>query len=111
MKNNQPNSVPSDDSRPDENLKTISDIKQRLDFLELNEADVERLRGCKDALQKYSSHFVETFYRHLLAFEDTAQFLRDPVIVDRLKELQQAHLESMLDANWDEAYVERRTQV
>ena len=111
MKDNQTNPVPGNGARPVENLETMSDITQRLQFLELNDADVERLRGCKDTLQKYSSQFVETFYRHLLAFEDTAQFLRDPLIVDRLKELQQAHLASILDANWDEAYVARRTQV
>jgi len=32
-------------------------------------------------------------------------------LVDRLKQLQRAHLESMLEARWDEAYVERRRRV
>src|SRR4029078_10857073 len=37
--------------------------------------------------------------------------LRDPNLVKRLKLAQQLHLESMLEAEWDEAYIARRHHV
>src|ERR1051325_10387644 len=86
----------------------VPDLEQHLAFLELTEDDKQRLHTLRPLLFRWGSAFVEEFYRHLFAFEETAVFLRDPALVARLKQAQQAHLESMLDAQWDEAYVARR---
>jgi signal transduction histidine kinase len=58
-----------------------------------------------------AGEFVKAFYAHLLSFPETARFLDDPELVARLKLAQQSHLESMLEANWNEEYVERRRRV
>jgi len=89
----------------------MPDLGQHLAFLELAEADQRRLRTLRSLLSGAGPAFVEAFYRHLFAFEETSIFLRDPALVERLKKAQQAHLDSMLDAQWDEAYVARRRRV
>jgi signal transduction histidine kinase len=86
-------------------------LPQRLAFLEIDEADQKRLRELAPRLGAHGLAFVETFYRHLFRFEETARFLQDPALVVRLKEMQRLHLESMLAAEWNEAYVERRYRV
>jgi signal transduction histidine kinase len=86
-------------------------LPQRLAFLSIGPEDQERLRALAPQLKEQATAFVETFYRHLFAFEETARFLHDPALVARLKELQQGHLESMLAAVWDEGYAQRRFRV
>ena len=87
------------------------DLAHRLAFLEIDESDRTRLRELAPRLAARGPEFVEVFYRHLFAFEETARFLNDPALVARLKQAQQAHLESMLNAEWNEDYVERRRRV
>ena len=58
-----------------------------------------------------SDEFVEQFYRHLFAFPQTARFLKDPELVERLKQQQQAHLQSMLEDDVNEEYMARRRRV
>lgn len=89
----------------------ITELDRRLAFLDIDERDQQRLRELAPQLRACAPAFVETFYRHLFAFEETARFLQDPALVARLKESQKSHLESMLEAEWNEAYVDRRYRV
>lgn len=89
----------------------MTELDERLAFLEIDESDRARLRELAPLLNSRADAFVETFYRHLFAFEETARFLRDPALVARLKQAQREHLESMLAAEWDEEYVSRRYRV
>ena len=59
----------------------------------------------------YGEQFVEAFYAHLLAFDETGAFLQDPDLVARLKKSQREHFESMLAAEWTPEYVPQRFQV
>jgi signal transduction histidine kinase len=86
-------------------------LEERLAFLEIDETDRARLRELAPRLNARGTAFVERFYRHLFAFHETARFLEDPELVARLKQAQQAHLESMLAADWDDSYVDRRYRV
>jgi signal transduction histidine kinase len=87
------------------------ELADRLAFLGLDENDRGRLRALIPLLSSSADAFVETFYRHLFAFGETARFLDDPELVARLKQAQQQHLTSMLEADWNEAYVRRRYRV
>jgi hypothetical protein len=87
------------------------DLERRLAFLSLGVADAERLRSLRDTCGPYMTEFVESFHRHLFSFDETARFLQDPELVRRLKKSQEAHFESMLDAQWNEDYVVRRRHV
>lgn len=87
------------------------DLDRRLAFLQLGTDDAERLRSLREICEPYMAEFIESFYRHLFSFEETARFLRDPELVERLKKAQEAHFESMLDADWNGEYVRHRHRV
>ena len=87
------------------------DPQRRLAFLEMDESDAQRLRGMASDFHERAAEFVEVFYRHLFAFESTSRFLQSPETVTRLKQMQRIHLESMLEANWNDSYFEQRRQV
>lgn len=87
------------------------ELQQRLAFLDMTPRDADQLRALAPMFQKHLVEFADAFYGHLFAFEATAKFLRDPARVERLKVMQQAHFESLLEAQWDESYVEGRRQV
>lgn len=101
---------PARDSIPKMSDEAI-DFRRQLTFLEIDESDRQRLQAIAPILKQSSTAFVEAFYRHLFRFEETARFLQDPDLVQRLKQAQQAHLESMLEAEWNEDYVEHRRRV
>lgn len=87
------------------------EVKRRLAFLELTPEDAERLRALSPLFASHAREFVDHFYRHLFRFPETSRFLKDERLVTRLKELQLAHLHSMLSAAWDDDYVARRHRV
>ena len=86
-------------------------LEQRLAYLQMTDDDRAALRAIAPQLTASSDAFVEAFYRHLFSFPQTARFLQDPATVERLKQQQQAHLQSMLEDDVDEAYVARRRRV
>jgi signal transduction histidine kinase len=87
------------------------DFQRQLAYLEIDESDRKRLRAVAPILNASSAEFVEKFYKHLFLFEETARFLDDPALVAQLKQAQRSHLESMLEADWNEAYINRRRRV
>jgi signal transduction histidine kinase len=97
--------------KPPTAAENQNDLDRRLEFLQLGADDAERLRSMRAICGRYMTDFVQSFYRHLFSFDETARFLRDPELVERLKKSQQAHLETMLDAQWDEDYVVRRRRI
>jgi signal transduction histidine kinase len=101
---------PSDPNAAPRGSETMT-LDERLAFLAIDESDRARLRQMAPVLNSCADAFVETFYRHLFAFDETARFLQDPALVARLKQAQRAHLESMLAAGWDDDYVNRRYRV
>lgn len=99
----------STDSTPPTNVMAL--LESRLAYLGLTADDRHRLSMAADVFHAYVDRFVDDFYQHLFAFEQTARFLKDPALVARLKVSQQEHLKSMLSSPWDEAYCERRRRV
>lgn len=86
-------------------------LLDRLAYLNLTEADAQRLRGLLDPFERSAEAMVEAFYAHLFRFPNSARFLADPALVERLKQLQREHFQSLFTAHWDEAYAQRRRQV
>ncbi|RMG33825.1 MAG: hypothetical protein D6725_15205 [Planctomycetota bacterium] len=89
----------------------FGDLRQRLAYLQLSEADAQRLRELLPRFREVNDRFAEEFYRHLLDFPATRRFLEDAERVARLKELQKQHFVSMLQAQWDADYVAQRQRV
>jgi signal transduction histidine kinase len=98
-------------SIPPQTADEAVDFRRQLAYLEIDESDRQHLQAIAPLLTACSTEFVEMFYRHLFRFDETALFLQDPELVERLKQTQQSHLESMLQADWNEAYVDRRRRV
>ena len=88
-----------------------NDLARRLAFLELGDDDARRLRELGPQFSAGAEEFVEQFYRHLLAFDETARFLQTPELVQRLKHLQREHLESLFEGRWDAEFLYRRRRV
>ncbi|MCH9727059.1 MAG: hypothetical protein K0U86_19325 [Planctomycetes bacterium] len=82
-----------------------------LAFLKLTEVDSARLHELRPLFRSSANLFADTFYAHLLSFDETARFLQDPQVVQKLKELQILHWESLLNANWDKEFIERRKSI
>lgn len=89
----------------------VTDLQERLNYLQLTREDAERLRGLLAGFRAVNDRFVEEFYRHLMAFSGTERFLRDTELVEQLKEKQKQHFVSMLQAQWDADYVAQRRRV
>jgi signal transduction histidine kinase len=102
---NIPNTKPGDESGD------ARSPAERLAYLGLDAADQRRLRRLIPAFEAFTAELVETFYRHLFAFEESARFLHDPELVARLKRAQQDHFLSLLEAEWGPDYDERRRRV
>lgn len=92
-------------------MSEAEQLERRLAFLEMSAADGERLRKLSTDFEAYAAEFAEAFYRHLFRFEETARFLQDPERLERLKRVQQEHFRSLLQACWDQDYVEQRRRV
>lgn len=87
------------------------DRRRRKEFLGLTpqeERDVSRL---KDHFEAYGAEFADRFYAHLLSHPETAKFLEDPALVERLKETQREYFEQLLEGLYDESYFEGRLRV
>ncbi len=87
------------------------DFRQRLEFLGLTEDDSRRLREKGAAFDAVAEEFVEEFYAHLFTFEETARFLKDATVVERLKQAQKKHFRTMFAARWNEEYIQQRRQI
>jgi len=111
----EPSSANRKDSRqggaPLPQEKETVNLDRRLAYLGLEASDAKRLQSMIPAFEDSGDAFVEDFYKHLFAFDETKQFLTDPVIVARLRELQKDHFKSLLEADWNNEYVDHRTKV
>jgi signal transduction histidine kinase len=107
MTDKPPQSQPnygSDHSGPDK-------LAERLAYLKLDATDQDRLRELAPTFAGFSTELVEAFYRHLFSLPESARFLTDPKLVERLKQAQLEHFVSLLQADWNSDYVERRRRV
>jgi signal transduction histidine kinase len=98
-------------SSADDARKDTDKLFERLAYLDLSAADQERLRELAPKFKTFSAELVEAFYRHLFSFPESARFLSDPKLVERLKQLQLEHFVSLLQADWGPEYFERRRRV
>ncbi len=90
---------------------TERSLAEHLAFLELDESSRGQLHEILRLVQPHSAQIIERFYSHLFKFPQTSRFLNDPQVVSRLKLAQQKHLESMLEADWDDRYLADRLRV
>jgi signal transduction histidine kinase len=92
-------------------MAVSTDLELRLGYLDLGSADLERLAALQPMLEKHAAELVDSFYHHLLSFLPTRQLLGDPVVRERLVNLQRDYLISLADPIIDDAYIEQRRRI
>jgi len=100
-----------DDLQETADSQSGSDLPARLQFLQLSEEDADRLRSLRQQFEEQGPDFAKAFYEHLFGFPETASFLQDKALVARLKESQQEHFRSLLDAEWNDQFAAERKKV
>ena len=53
------------------------DLEHRINYLDLTQADLDRLANLRPVLEEQGSRLVDAFYRHLLSFPQTRELIRD----------------------------------
>ena len=96
---------------PPEEIPPSEVLAQRRAFLEISDADVERVRGLAGLFDSFLDGYVEQLFAHLAAHPVTASFLTDATLVPCLKEAQKRYFESLLGARLDADYVVYRQRI
>ncbi len=94
-------------------LPSEDDLARRKRFMCLGEREVELLRALHAQLAASTDDraFAEFFYGHLLQFEETARFLRDPQRIERLKDTQARYFRTLTAGDYGAPYVQERLRV
>jgi len=90
---------------------TEQELLRRKDFLEFREEDVANLATINDVARRYADSVIEDFYRHLLSFEETRTFFRDPEVLQRVKSAQQEYFLRLTQGKYDLAYAQNRLNI
>jgi rsbT co-antagonist protein RsbR len=90
---------------------TEQELLRRKEFLEFRDEDIANLAGINDVAQRYAGSVIEDFYKHLLSFEETSAFFRDPAVLQRVKKAQQDYFLRLTQGHYDLAYAQNRLNV
>jgi rsbT co-antagonist protein RsbR len=90
---------------------TEQELLRRKEFLEFRDDDVANLAGINDVAERYAGAVIEDFYNHLLSFEETRAFFRDPAVLQRVKKAQQDYFLRLTQGNYDLAYAQNRLNI
>jgi rsbT co-antagonist protein RsbR len=90
---------------------TDEEVAERKAFLEFGDDDVQRLIHINELAQDYADPVIDDFYRHLLSFDDTAIFFRDPRVLEYVKRMQKEYFLRLTAGDYDESYVEDRLSI
>ena len=90
---------------------TDQELLRRKDFLEFRDEDVDNLIRMNDVAQQYADSAIDNFYKHLLSFDETRSFFRDPDVLKRVKNAQQEYFLRLTRGNYDIAYAQNRLKI
>lgn len=90
---------------------TEQELLRRKSFLEFRDEDVATLVSINDLAQRYADSVIDEFYKHLLAFDETRSFFRDPEVLRRVKNAQQQYFLELTHGKYDLAYAQNRLRV
>src|SRR5436190_511370 len=61
--------------------------------------------------KEYADPVIDAFYEHLLSFDETAAFFREPAVLERVKRLQKEYFLRLTAGDYEEEYVENRLSI
>jgi rsbT co-antagonist protein RsbR len=88
-----------------------AEFARRKEFLEFRDEDAEALKELAEVARKYADPVIEEFYRHILSFEETAAFFRDPKVLERVKRLQKEYFLRLTEGDYGPDYVANRLRI
>jgi len=77
-------------------MSTESKIRERLEFLQLDDASVRHLQSAKELLDPKLDELIGDFYRHVISSSTTRHFFADEASVERARRAQTAHWRDLL---------------
>jgi len=92
-------------------MSVSAEFQALLDYLDLEQSDLQRLAALQSVLEKHAVELVDAFYHHLLAFPQTRQLLGSEAIRERLVRAQREYLISLADPTIDDAYFAQRRRI
>lgn len=89
----------------------LSELTERLDFLDWSTADGERLAALPEEVKAGAEQFIDALYQHLDRYPDTAAILDSPARVQRLKASQRGYYQRLFEGRIDQPYLEERLRI
>jgi rsbT co-antagonist protein RsbR len=90
---------------------TAQEIEQRKDFLEFGDADISALEAINRMAEQYADDVIESFYHHLLGFEEARGYFRDPRVLEYVKRRQREYFLGLTHGEYGMRYVEERLAI
>ncbi|WP_081055174.1 EAL domain-containing protein [Burkholderia vietnamiensis] len=87
------------------------DFEKRKAFVAFSDVDRTCLERLHASLDDLAPGFVDSFYEHLLSFEETRHLLLDDETVNRLKRSQRTYFSMLTAGQYDQDYLENRLRV
>jgi rsbT co-antagonist protein RsbR len=87
------------------------EVARRKEFLEFGEEEARSLQGLREIARKYADPVIEDFYRHILSFDETKSFFRDPEVLERVKRLQKEYFLRLTEGEYGRDYVANRLRI
>jgi rsbT co-antagonist protein RsbR len=103
--------VPDAESAPDALPITDEELDRRKAFLELRDEDIENLTGMAETASRYADSVIDSFYEHLLSFEEEAAFFKDPQVLEHVKSMQRKYFLRLTQGDYDIAYAQDRLKI
>lgn len=89
----------------------VYDIEKRKEFVNIDEADVKRLKRLKVIGEKNIGNILDQLYEHFQNFPETNAFLQSPKHVKNLKNAQSKFFMDLLAGEYGQEYMEGRLSV
>jgi diguanylate cyclase (GGDEF)-like protein/PAS domain S-box-containing protein len=87
------------------------EFTHRKDYLGLSAMDVQLLRELAEPLRDLHPKLMDVFYAHLQQFPETRNYFQDPQLVEQLRQKQADYFHTLLDGEYDQAYLHDRLKV
>ena len=87
------------------------DLAWRKAFLQFADEDVKRLIALHPAAVRDAQAVIDQFYEHIMAFEETRAFFKDPRVLERVKGTQKAYFLQLTEGRYDADYVRSRLRI
>ena len=87
------------------------EVARRKAFLQFGDEDVELLKSLSEIARKYADPVIDDFYRHIMSFEETRAFFRDPRVLERVKQLQKEYFVRLTEGDYGPEYVANRLRI